>query len=107
MHVERERGGWSGWRNANQPKNALMCHSEAPAAWASRTASPVLPGWPTAEQRERQVGVAQVLVVLEAAGGEDHGVGGSRWRSHAPVVRERATACRTTSIPRSTFSRSR
>ena len=42
MDVEREARRVLGVHEREQPKNALMCQSEAPAAWARRNVSPVL-----------------------------------------------------------------
>jgi hypothetical protein len=53
-----------------------MCHREAPAWVARRRLSPVLPVLPDGHQRQRQVGVAQLLVVLDPAAGQDHPAGG-------------------------------
>ena len=110
--------GKSGCTKASQPKKALMCQSAPPACSVSRSVSPVLPGWPTGHEREREVGVAQFGVGLEAAAGEDDTAADGDLARLAVDVdhrdhplrrrrRDRATgASSATGIPRSVTARS-
>ena len=59
--------------------------------------SPVLPGCPTRHQRQRQIGVAQLGIGLEAPAGQDHAA--ARRRPRGALVRRRSTIAPVTRSP--------